>query len=49
MFLSPDVAKVFNSEEAVNEALHSLIELAEKSIGLTNAPVGHGLALHADA
>lgn len=33
VLLSPDVAKVFSSEEAVNEALRSLINLAEKSTG----------------
>jgi hypothetical protein len=31
VLLSPDVAKVFPTEEAVNEALRSLIELARKS------------------
>ena len=35
VLLSPDVAKVFPTEEAVNEALRSLINLAEKSTGLT--------------
>jgi hypothetical protein len=34
VLLSPDVAKVFTSEEAVNEALRSLINLAERSTGL---------------
>jgi hypothetical protein len=29
VLLSPDVAKVFSTEEAVNEALRSLISLAE--------------------
>jgi hypothetical protein len=33
VLLSPDVAKVFPTEEAVNEALRSLISLAEKSTG----------------
>jgi hypothetical protein len=33
VLLSPDVAKVFHTEEAVNEALRSLISLAEKSTG----------------
>lgn len=31
VLLSPDVAEVFSTEEAVNEALRSLIRLAEKS------------------
>lgn len=35
VLLSPDVAKVFPTEEAVNEALRSLIDLAQKSTGLT--------------
>ncbi len=33
VLLSPDVAKVFHTEEAVNEALRSLIDLAQKSTG----------------
>ena len=35
VLLSPDVAKAFPTEEAVNDALRSLIKLAQKSIGLT--------------
>ena len=35
VLLSPDVAKAFPTEEAVNDALRALIELAQKSIGLT--------------
>ena len=35
VLLSPDVAKAFPTEEAVNDALRSLIELAQKFIGLT--------------
>jgi hypothetical protein len=35
VLLSPDVARVFSTDEAVNEALRSLIELAEKSAGRT--------------
>jgi hypothetical protein len=35
VLLSPDVAKVFTSEEEVNEALRSLISLAKKSTGRT--------------
>ncbi len=31
VMLSPDVAKAFPTEEAVNEALRSLIELARRS------------------
>lgn len=35
VLLSPDVAKAFPTEEAVNDALRSLINLAQKSIGIT--------------
>lgn len=42
VLLSPDVAKVFTTDEAVNEALRSLINLAEKSASLTRASSGHG-------
>jgi hypothetical protein len=35
VLLSPDVAKVFPTEEAVNEALRSLINIARKSTGRT--------------
>jgi hypothetical protein len=40
VLLSPDVAKIFPTDEAVNEALRSLIKLAEKSTGLTQASRG---------
>jgi len=32
VLLSPDVAKVFPTEETVNEALRSLIEVAKRSV-----------------
>lgn len=35
VLLSPDVAKVFPTEELVNEALRHLIEVAQKSVGST--------------
>jgi hypothetical protein len=35
VLISPDVAKVFPTEEAVNEVLRSLIDLAQKSTGRT--------------
>jgi hypothetical protein len=35
VLLSPDVAKVFPTEELVNEALRHLIEVAQKSVGQT--------------
>ncbi len=34
VLLSPDVAKVFPTDEAVNEALRALIDIARKSTGL---------------
>lgn len=36
VLLSPDVAKAFPTEEAVNEALRSLIKLAERSAGASD-------------
>jgi hypothetical protein len=35
VLLSPDVAKAFPTEEAVNDALRSLIEVAKRSTGRT--------------
>jgi len=35
VLLRPDVAKVFPTEEVVNEVLRSLIDLAQKSTGRT--------------
>ena len=35
VLLSPDVAKAFPTEEAVNKALRSLINIAQETIGLT--------------
>jgi len=35
ILLSPDVAEVFPTEEAVNDTLRSLIDLAQKSTGRT--------------
>jgi len=40
VLLSPDVAKVFPTDEAVNETLRSLIDLAEKSTGRTKRSTG---------
>jgi hypothetical protein len=40
VLLSPDVAKVFSTDEAVNEALRTLISLAEKSTGRTKRSPG---------
>jgi hypothetical protein len=46
VLLSPDVAKVFLTEEAVNDALRSLINLAQKSLGLTKSSTGRPKKLH---
>jgi hypothetical protein len=35
VLLSPDVAKAFPSEEAVNDALRSLIDVAQRWVGPT--------------
>ena len=48
VLLSPDVAKVFSTEEAVNEALRSLISIAQKSIDLTKPPTVHTRKLPAN-
>jgi hypothetical protein len=47
VLLSPDVAKVFPTEEAVNEALRSLINVAQKSTGLTRRSTGRSKKLRA--
>jgi len=47
VLLSPDVAKAFPSEDAVNDALRSLIEIARKSTGLTRRSTGRAKKLHA--
>lgn len=47
VLLSPDVAKVFPTEESVNEALRSLIDLAQKTIGLTKHSTGRAKKLPA--
>jgi len=47
VLLNPDVAKAFPTEEAVNEALRSLINIAKKSIGLTKRSTGRAKKLRA--
>lgn len=47
VLLSPDVAKAFPTEEAVNEALRSLIAIAQKSMGLPKSTTGRTKKLHA--
>jgi hypothetical protein len=35
VLLNPDISKVFPTEQAVNDALRSLIEVAQRSVGPT--------------
>lgn len=45
VLLSPDVAKAFPTEDAVNDALRSLIEIARKSTGRTRRSPGRAKKL----
>ena len=45
VLLNPDVAKVFPTEAAVNKALKSLIDVAQKSTGLTARSTGRAKKL----
>ena len=47
VLLSPDMAKAFPTEKAVNEALRSLIDLAQKSAGLPSRSAGRAKKLRA--
>ena len=47
ILLNPEVAKVFPTEAAVNEALISLINVAKKSTGLTTHSTGRAKKLRA--
>jgi hypothetical protein len=47
VLLSPDVAQAFPTEEAVNEALRSLIKVAHRSVGLPKRSTGHTKKLRA--
>ncbi len=40
VLLNPEVAKVFPTDESVNDALRSLIDLAEKATGRTSRSPG---------
>jgi hypothetical protein len=40
VLLSPEVAKAFPTEKAVNEALRSLIDIAQKSTGISSRSTG---------
>ena len=46
VLLGSDVVKVFPTEESVNEALRSLIHLAQKTVGLTKRSTGRTKKLH---
>jgi hypothetical protein len=48
VLLSPDVAAVFPTEKAVNDALRSLIDVAQKSTGLTSRSTKRAKKLGAD-
>ena len=41
VLLSPDVAEAFPSEESVNDALRSLMNLAKRTVGVTKSPRRH--------
>jgi uncharacterized protein YcsI (UPF0317 family) len=45
VLLNPDVAKVFPTGAAVNKALKSLIDVAQKSTGLTTRSTGRAKKL----
>ena len=47
VLISPDVAKAFPTEESINKALRSLIDLAQKSTGITSRSTGRAKKLHA--
>lgn len=42
VLLRPEVAAAFPTEKAVNDALSSLIEVAEHTVGLTRRSTGRG-------
>lgn len=46
VLLSPDVAAAFPDEDSVNEALRSLLKVAQQSIGLTKRSSGRTKARH---
>ena len=47
VLLSPDVAKAFPTEDAVNDALRSLIKIARQSTGPTRGSTGRAKKLRA--
>lgn len=47
VLLNPEVAKVFPTDAAVNEALMSLINVAQRSTGLTTRSTGRAKKLRA--
>ena len=46
VLLSPDVAAAFPDDASVNEALRSLLKVAQQSIGLTRPSSGRAKARH---
>jgi hypothetical protein len=42
VLLSPDVAAVFPTAEAVNDALRGLVQVAKESVRLTTSSTGRG-------
>ena len=47
VLLNRDVAKAFPTEDSVNDALRSLIDLAQKATGLTKRSTGRAEKLNA--
>lgn len=48
VLLSPDVARVFPNDKAVNDALRSLIDLSQKTVGAAKRPTKRSKKLRAD-
>lgn len=47
VLISPDIAKAFPTEDAVNDALRSLIKIARKSTGLSKRSAGRAKKVRA--
>jgi hypothetical protein len=46
VYLEPDVAKVFRTSEAVNEALRSLLRISETTRRITSSSSGRAASVH---
>jgi hypothetical protein len=46
VYLEPDVAKVFRTSEAVNEALRSLLRISETTRRITSSSSGRAASAH---